>query len=79
MPESLEKVIMIDADLKFKSDAVKLYNLFDEFSDDAVLGKKMNTVNAGLLSSFLLLYISEHAIFHCWDHRPMAGKHWLVF
>ena len=38
MPNSLEKVIMLDADLKFKTDINQLYNLFTEFSADAILG-----------------------------------------
>ena len=38
MPNSLEKVIMLDADLKFKTDINQLYKLFNEFSDDAILG-----------------------------------------
>ena len=38
MPNSLEKIIMLDADLKFKTDINQLYNLFTEFSDDAILG-----------------------------------------
>lgn len=38
MPDSLDKVVMLDADLKFKSDIINLYNLFEDFSDEAILG-----------------------------------------
>jgi len=39
MPESLHRVIMIDADLKFKADINDLYALFDEFSKNNILGQ----------------------------------------
>lgn len=38
LPDSLKKVIMLDADLKFKADIKDLYNRFDLFTDSNVIG-----------------------------------------
>lgn len=38
LPEIYDKIIMLDSDLKFMSDIGKLYKLFDEFTDDNVIG-----------------------------------------
>ena len=54
MPDSIHKAIMLDADLRFRSDIRQLYDLFDEFIDDNIMGK--------------LLYMSkliESSRYHC--------------
>jgi lipopolysaccharide biosynthesis glycosyltransferase len=38
MPETLHKIIMMDADLKFNNDIKELFKLFDEFSTTNVIG-----------------------------------------
>ena len=38
MPESMKKVIMLDADLKFRADVKELYDRFDLFTKDNVIG-----------------------------------------
>jgi len=38
MPESVDRVIMLDADLKFLGDIAQLYKHFDEFFDTNVIG-----------------------------------------
>ena len=38
MPESIDRVIMLDADLKFLADIAHLYKHFDEFDDANVIG-----------------------------------------
>ncbi|XP_067941991.1 xyloside xylosyltransferase 1-like isoform X2 [Watersipora subatra] len=38
LPDSINKVIMLDADLKFRSDIADLYSLFDEFTDENIIG-----------------------------------------
>jgi len=38
MPESIDRVIMLDADLKFLADIAKLYRQFDEFDDANIIG-----------------------------------------
>jgi len=38
MPESIDRVIMLDADLKFLADIAHLYRHFDEFDDANVIG-----------------------------------------
>lgn len=38
MPETLHRVIMMDADLKFNNDVKELFDLFDNFSDTNVMG-----------------------------------------
>ena len=38
LPHSVQRVIMLDADLKFTDDIAKLYDLFNHFSKDNILG-----------------------------------------
>jgi len=38
MPESVDRAVMLDADLKFLGDIVQLYKHFDEFTDTNVIG-----------------------------------------
>jgi len=38
MPESVDRVIMLDADLKFRGDIAELYEHFDKFADTNVIG-----------------------------------------
>jgi len=38
MPDSIDRVIMLDADLKFLADIAKLYRHFDEFGYTNIVG-----------------------------------------
>ena len=38
MPKNMQKVIMLDADLKFKADITVLYNRFDLFTEENIIG-----------------------------------------
>ena len=38
MPKDIHRVIMLDADLKFKADIKELYDRFDLFTEDNILG-----------------------------------------
>ena len=38
MPKDMHRVIMLDADLKFKADIKELYDRFDLFTEDNILG-----------------------------------------
>ena len=62
MPSNMHKVIMLDADLKFRDDIKKLYDEFDNFKEDNIIGESncLNTFSShvGSLASpwFCLSY-----------------------